>query len=435
MQPNPPTWPMPPVPPSEITADAPAAASGESAFAPAIGVGTLLRFLLGRPDAILQIARSRSAIWVGLAFVVSAGLAREYDHEDLLREPWHLLIPAAASIGLSFVLYVAFWPGMGRLRRPRFWPGYRGFLTLFWMTAPLAWLYAVPYERMLSAGASVEANLLTLAFVAGWRVVLISRVIAVVTGRSFAGVMWVVLAIADVVLQATLVFAPLPILSVMGGVSLSEGDLLLAKVKVILLFFGMPALVVLVPGAFVALFAGRGSPAADVSAPVSRARRSLAYWAVVSVLGWAAALPFTQPEQRRRADVERLLKNGQIPAAIDLLSSTPRNAFPPHWDPPPRVGYPDERPDLLDVMEVLVDGRGSPWVRQLYVDKLFRGYLRGMSYRWHTEADQARVTSLVKRLPEGPTLPNPGLERYGAPASAPSGPTTRPTAGPTSGPG
>jgi len=30
--------------------------------------------------------------------------AREYDGEDLLHEPWHLLLPLVASLATSFIL-------------------------------------------------------------------------------------------------------------------------------------------------------------------------------------------------------------------------------------------------------------------------------------------------------------------------------------------
>jgi len=60
-----------------------------------MGIGTLLRYLIGDRKAILAIAGSRHSLWIGFLFVLSAGLAREYDGEDLLHEPWHALIPLA----------------------------------------------------------------------------------------------------------------------------------------------------------------------------------------------------------------------------------------------------------------------------------------------------------------------------------------------------
>src|SRR5687767_5262694 len=135
-------------------------------------ISTLLKFLVGEREAILTVARTPQAIWIGLLFVLAAGFAREYDGEDLLHEPWHLLIPLGASILSSAILYLLIraitWfrgaPG------PSLLSGYRSFLALYWMTAPLALFYAIPFERFASAADAMRANLFLLALVAAWRV-------------------------------------------------------------------------------------------------------------------------------------------------------------------------------------------------------------------------------------------------------------------------
>src|ERR1700751_1245326 len=126
-----------------------------------MGLVTLLRFLIGDRAAILQLAGSRWTLLIGLLFVLSAGFAREYDGEDLLHEPWHLLLPMAASLVSSFLLYCILY-GFSTFNRqdgPSFFAGYRSFLSLFWLTAPLAWLYAIPYERFLDPLPATQANL------------------------------------------------------------------------------------------------------------------------------------------------------------------------------------------------------------------------------------------------------------------------------------
>ena len=45
-----------------------------------------------------------------------------------------------------------------------------------------------------------------------------------------------------------------------------------------------------------------------------------AEWLSIAAVGWAAALPFTQPEQQLRRQVEALMKNGQIRDALALMS-------------------------------------------------------------------------------------------------------------------
>ena len=116
---------------------------------PTMSISTLLRFLVGERQAILRIAETPAAVGFGLLLVLSAAFAREYDGEDLMHAPWHLVLPAAASLITSALLF-----SLVRLvswrTRPE-WsavPGaYRSFLGVYWMTAPLAWLYAIPVER------------------------------------------------------------------------------------------------------------------------------------------------------------------------------------------------------------------------------------------------------------------------------------------------
>ena len=117
-------------------------------------------------------------------FVLSAGFAREYDARDLLAEPWFLIIPLGASFVSSFVLFTLLYILLMRVdkQRPRFFSAYRAFLTLFWMTAPLAWLYAIPYERFLTPMQAATANYITLGVVAVWRVALMVRVASVLMG-------------------------------------------------------------------------------------------------------------------------------------------------------------------------------------------------------------------------------------------------------------
>src|SRR5690606_14846322 len=61
---------------------------------------------------------------------------------------------------------------------------YLSFMALFWMTAPIAWLYAIPAERLLEPMAAARLNLAFLAVVSVWRVLLITRVLSVLTGGS-----------------------------------------------------------------------------------------------------------------------------------------------------------------------------------------------------------------------------------------------------------
>src|SRR5919204_6475497 len=114
-------------------------------------IRTLLRYLLGDRQAIFVIAADRWALVLGFLFVLSAGFAREYDGEDLLHEPWHAVLPVGASLLTSFLLFSLTY-GVAKAKGasgPPFLAAYGVFLSLFWVTAPLAWLYAIPYQRFL----------------------------------------------------------------------------------------------------------------------------------------------------------------------------------------------------------------------------------------------------------------------------------------------
>src|SRR5712691_7085964 len=178
-------------------------------------VRSLFLYLIGRRDAIREIGTSRQAICIGLVFVLSAGLAREYDGEDLFHEPWHLLVPVGASLLTSFILFAMAYGG-SKAKGPRFLAAYRAFLGLFWMTAPLAWLYAIPYERFLSPVGATSANLWTLGLVAFWRVALMIRAISVLMGYRLFAALFFVMALADVEALFALWLSPIPLIEVMG---------------------------------------------------------------------------------------------------------------------------------------------------------------------------------------------------------------------------
>src|SRR5262245_61059042 len=132
-----------------------------------MSIRALLLYLIGNDKAIVRLASDRRALWVGLLFVLSAGFAREYDGQDLLRQPWHLLLPLGASLVSSFLLFCLLYCRLiwTDPARPPFFSAYLSFLGLFWLTAPLAWLYAIPYERFMPETRAVEANLWTLGLV------------------------------------------------------------------------------------------------------------------------------------------------------------------------------------------------------------------------------------------------------------------------------
>lgn len=361
---------------------------------------TLFRFLVGDRDAILTIAASRSSFLISTLFVISAGFAREYDGEDLIHEPWHILRPLGASLlsGTTLFLLVH---GAAMLRhrratgsRPSFLIAYRTFLTLFWMTAPMAWLYAVPYERFMTPVDAVGVNLCTLGFVAAWRVVLITRVVQVIYGIHPAAAFFLVMLFADAVVFAAMTLIPTPIIDIMGGLRHSARDQLISGITfnlLILATLSAPLWILTALGAAATLKPRWPDLSSYASPPQSRGPMMVA---AASLAFFIPLLPFTQPEQINRRDAERHLRAGRIAEAFTLMSDRSPSAYPPHWNPPPRLGYGESRPELDQVRDAIHAHRPADWVTEIYVAKIRRNF---QTQLWLMDFDETQVKDRLER--------------------------------------
>ena len=371
-----------------------------------MSIRTLLRCLIGNRDAILRIAGTPSAIWLGTLFVVSAGLAREYDAKDLYHEPWHLVVPLVASLVTSFLLFslvfvVAFRKSP---QRSPFWATYFPFLSLYWMTAPLAWLYAIPVDRFLSVEAATAANLALLGVVSVWRVSLMVRVVSTYFGATQLAAFWLVMLFADTVALLILYFTPLPIFNIMGGIALSESEQMIQLVAFWVGCLGVPLWLVWFGGVCTQYASeSKWKPPQIAATPSGRVHRSLWLLAVGMIVGWAGVLPFTQSEQQHRWSVERALSQGRLREAIDTMSRLRQEDFPPHWDPPPWLAYHNPNPPLLDVLEIVLDDEvAANWVRAIYVNKM-RSKLANRWFAWNWQylvpAEKDRYLRVFEKFP------------------------------------
>lgn len=161
-----------------------------------------LAFLFGSRAAILRLASSRATLGLGFLLVLSAGVARHYDHASLLEDFRWLYGPLAVSLVSSLLVFLAVFVGLRLASKAGFWTQYREFLGLFWMTAPVAWLYAIPVEHWFEPIAAAKWNLLFLAMVSGWRVLLISRTVSVITNSRFGVSLFFVLIPASLEMAA-----------------------------------------------------------------------------------------------------------------------------------------------------------------------------------------------------------------------------------------
>jgi hypothetical protein len=338
---------------------------------------TLFRYLIGQRSAIEEIASNRNSLLIGFLFCLSAALARHYDGKYFWREPWFLLAPAAASILTSSILFLAiYFATSTKARRllPGIIPSYLTFLGLYWMTAPLAWLYGIPYERFLNEVNAAQANLWTLELVSVWRVLLISRVVAVLTPSSLFSAFIKVAVPAFALVFVAISFARMPLISIMGGIRVPPSVQPVADAYLFVMFFGFFALVI---GGFVWLvslfFASPESTFAGFRSQRPGAiGTGLPILALAVILGFTAALPITQREQKLRYEVETDLKKNKIDEALSILTSHAQRDFPPQWTPPPwpEYGDGDKDPSLAAIIKSLQTRSDVPlWVRSMYREK------------------------------------------------------------------
>lgn len=364
-------------------------------------IADLWAYMLGSRTSIERFGRWRGTIWLGLLFVLSAGLAREYDREDLLHEPWHLLLPLGVSLVTSLILYtwlfLECWRS-GARTLATFLPGYWQFLGWYWLTAPLAWLYAVPYEQFLSPLAATQLNYLTLAIVALWRVLLMIRIAHIAYGMAVGRAAVLVLAFATVVAFLAVNLAPKPIFDVMAGVRLSDEESFIQGVWLFVTFFGFWIGVLLLI-ANIYLFAV-GQPRAAAlpdNAPSSSGGRPLWVLAAAGLAIWLPLLFWTQPPEQRRWRAERMLQRGEIDAALAYLSQFDRNQLPPHFNPPPRLAYRELQPDLAEIVVAAQMPEVADWVRELFEAK-WEWQISGWGYYRHPYAFGGYTNEQLRNL-------------------------------------
>ena len=352
---------------------------------------SIFLYLLGDRESILELAHSRWTLLVGALLVLSAGLARNYDGEDLTREPWHLLGPFGASIATSIGLFLLFLTECRAKggRRARVWARWRlypRFLALYWMTAPLAWLYGIPYERFLTPAGAVEANMWTLAAVAGWRVLLMARVVSVLLRTSLLPVLVWTAFYGAVLMFAAVLISPKPILDIMGGLHLPPEDRMLTAMMFNLGFFSLIAIPVLLTLGCVLLSRFRPLWPPPMPASVRSSARGALAAALVSVIAWVPALVVAQPEQQLRRSVEMAMQSGAEADAVAIMSAHKLGEFPPHWRPPPVRGWRNSPGSLAKIRAAIESQGASDWVLTHYLEETRAWASSRFLYRWSDES-------------------------------------------------
>ncbi len=326
-------------------------------------------FLFGVEGSIRRVQRCPTAIWLGMALVAAAAIAREYDAVSWVHNPGDLLGPFGASLLLCTILFVCVMSCLGLIGRKNesIWRDYRVFLTGYWMTAPLAWLYAVPIETMADELSALRFNLTLLSIVSIWRVLLFARVVAIQFGLPMLGVLPWVLTPCMVIAFIALLSATLSMVSIMGGIRLTQTQEVLVQFQSNVAggcFYGIiPALVL----SIVSIIAMRAKKLGEIElgsldGAMLRSVWGLPIAATLVLLGGAIMF---QPRLYRSTNIDRLLEEDRIVEGIQKMQQYGRDAFPIVWDPPPK--YPDlesKTPSIVDLIKAIEQTDCEDWISQ-----------------------------------------------------------------------
>jgi hypothetical protein len=288
------------------------------------------------------------------------------------------------------------------------------------MTAPLAWAYAIPYERFLDPGAAVAANLNTLRVVSAWRVLLMTRVAVVLFRLHWLPAVVMVLGFGDVILFVALALTPVPLLEIMSGLrNVPPGDNVLAEAHFGSALVAFYAAIVLVPTMLAALARVGASwqlPGKSESTAGAGNARRLAW---LAVLIWLPILLFTQREQQLKYQVEHAFRAGRKLEALEMLSAHTPEQYPPGWNPPPCFRQQGEffqdllgrnetvlgeqrrqfLRDVLEMNQLISDHPQADWVQRVYRGKL--GYVASRYPIFaDTYEDKKRLADLVHDIPK-----------------------------------
>jgi hypothetical protein len=369
-----------------------------------------IKYLIGQATTIRRVAGSRASVWTGIALVLLTAVARNYDQTFITEKPFLWLFgPLLFSIVSGTWLYAIIYAAFGRRgiqssdprRSESRWPGFMG---LFWMTAPIAWLYAIPVERFLDSVTAAKANVALLAIVSAWRVLLMARVMQVLVNAPFLmSLVWVLFAASIEVLVVFFFGGQFAraIMAGMGGMRNSPEEEIL--------FHAMNAAFTMAfwaaPVTFIIALAWSARHALSPLPSAEPARMKWGSIAVATVLWSVIAIP-AQRQVAHTVAVERLLAQAKPRAALDYLSAHAQDDFAPGRPLPPKPferSVFEELPSCLAVVQL----SDAPWVRAFLIRRLDEMCS-------HYDSPGLRRRSVApKPLPAQLEDIKDGLERYG----------------------
>lgn len=335
--------------------------------------GTIFRYLFGHVEAIKAVAASRASIWTGIILVFLTSIARNYDQTHINEDPikWlfgALLFSLVSGSWLFLVSYCIFVRReMGDEDKKSVWLHWPQFMGLFWMTAPVAWLYAIPVERFMESVPAAKANVVLLQIVSLWRVLLMARVLQVTCKAPFSRtLLWVLFPAAVEVLLVFLFggYLAQSIMRGMGGLrnSPAEDVVLNAMGNAFgVSFWSAPVLLLIA-------FFWRTKEDAQPLPMVVKTPIPMGFLVVATTFWVALAIP-NQKQVWLNAQADVLLKEERFPELLAYLSAHERKDFAPSRSLPPKM-YERESFTAMPKLLAAMDGKEAPWVRELIFEKM-----------------------------------------------------------------
>lgn len=186
----------------------------------------LLLALCGHRESILRAVDCQRSMLLMPLLVASAAVCREYDGSSFVFAPIELLIPFVASLVIATLLFIVviICRQLANCKPVEEGISFRRFLYGYWLTAPIAWLYALPIESMTDELTAVRVNLTLLSIVSIWRVLLFSRIAGVIYNLPT----WIVLSwigpVCAMIAAAAMFQNKLQMVGFMGGIRLTQSE-------------------------------------------------------------------------------------------------------------------------------------------------------------------------------------------------------------------
>lgn len=339
----------------------------------------IFKFLIGDRAAIQRVAGSWWAILVGALLVILGGLSRNYDHLDLIHNPEWIIGPYIASVITSLVVFACVYPYLGLWKVTKTnaldrTPGtsYLSFLSIYWMTAPCALLYAIPVESFTDLVTATKWNITFLALVSIWRVALMTRALNVLTGASLFTSFTAILFPASVMMCIGSLFKSLSLVGIMGGVKLPPHTEILQKASnftmVVSFWLAVASLCIIM---YSTTF-NKSRKTATQPLPWKKTtipRNTLIAACLIILICALMTIPH-QIKVQRNHNLESLIKKHQYSEAVRYASQFQKKDFSTiHYLPPDPYQRQRGNKEKYRKLIALLDGTEPEWLKEAWSDQ------------------------------------------------------------------